>query len=371
MPGVSGTNLWLLKFTRQTLILSACFVMSAPLISCGGTSPQTSTTAAAVPPGNPEDTGTVAPLTGAAPPDAEIRPLKPGQSNRPIGKDGLPQLQAKGINYEQLFTERISDDSKRFERVENAVLDMRRDFEAVLPAVMRLVAVEGDIQNLVGQLETLLKNEPASAPLIPTEPLPANPVPPVIEDLAPEPSDLEHAQTTEHAVNEPAVLAGNTGAVQATPAATTPEATAPPPAQPVTAQAQPQIQPPVAPTVATPPPSPAPATVAGNAVSGMRFGVEGGKTRIVLDANAPLTYKKDLDNNESLLVIELPGMGWNAAITGTPPASALVQSWSSQPMDGGGTRIVMILRKPVTVSYEATLKPEPSSPHHRLVLDLR
>ncbi len=366
MPGVSGTNLLLSKFTRQTLILSACFVMSAPLISCGGTSPQTSTAQTAI---NPENGTAIAPLTGTAPPNAEMRPLKPGQTDRPIGKDGLPQLQAKGINYEQLFTERISDDNKRFERVENAVLDMRRDFEAVLPAVMRLVAVEGDIQNLVGQLETLLKNEPASAPLIPTEPLPANPVPSVIQDLAPEPRDPQQAQTPEHAVNEPAVLAENAGTAQSPPAATTPEATAPPattavstpPATSTQAEAQ------QTPAVATP----APAPVAGNAVSGMRFGVDGGKTRIVFDANAALTYKKDLDNSENLLVIELPGMGWNASTTGKPPASALVQSWSSQPMDGGGTRIVMILRKPVTVSYEATLKPEPSSPHHRLVLDLR
>lgn len=357
MPGVSGTNLWLSKCTRQTLMLSACIVMSAPLISCGGASPQTSTTASAATPGNPEDSGVVAPLTGAAPPDAAMRPLKPGQINRPLGKDGLPQLQAKGINYEQLFTERISDEGKRFERVENAVLDMRRDFEAVLPAIMRLVAVENDIQNLVGQLETLLKNEPTSAPLIPEASLPANPVPPMIEDLAPEPSVPDQVEMPVPAVNEPTALTGNTGTTPTAAAAVPPEATAPPAITPASTQAQKQTT--------------APAPVAGNAVSGMRFGVDGGKTRIVFDANAVLTYKKDLDNNESLLVIELPGMGWNASAAGTPPAGTLVQSWSAQPMDGGGTRVVMILKKPVTLSYEATLKPEPNSPHHRLVLDLR
>ncbi len=240
---------------------------------------------------------------------------------------------------------------------------MRRDFEAVLPAIMRLVAVENDIQNLVGQLETLLKNEPASAPLIPTEPLPANPVPPVIEDLAPEPGEPTQEHPSAHAVNEPTTLAENTGTAQAPPAVSNPEATAPPVASPVATSPTPQTQ--------TQPVQAPAAPVAGNAVSGMRFGVDGNKTRIVFDANASLTYKKDLDNNESLLVIELPGMGWSMAAAGTPPASALVQSWSAQAMDNGGTRIVMILKKPVTLTYEATLKPEPGSPHHRLVLDLR
>lgn len=335
MPGVSGANLWLSKFTRQALILSACFVMSAPLNGCGGSSgtgPSASST-----PQTADDSGAIAPLTGAAPPDAAKRPLKPGQSDRPLGPDGLPQLQAKGINYEQLFTERMSDDEQRFDRVENAVLDLRRDFEAVLPAVMRLVAVEGDIQNLVGQLETLLQNEP-----LPAEPLPVNPVPPTIEDMAPEPDASQ-----ESGITKP-------------PLPLTQEATAPPAA--------------MAPI--TPEPGPAPvktapaATTAG--VTGLRFGVDSGKTRIVIDAGQPVTYKKDLDNGESLLIIELPGTGWNMAAQGTAPANALVQSWSTQPIsENGGTRIIMILKKPVTIAYEATLKPEPSSPHHRLVIDLR
>lgn len=356
MPGVSGANLWLSKFTRQTLILSACFVMSAPLNGCGGSSgtgPSASST-----PQTADDSGTVAPLTGTAPPDAAKRPLKPGQSDRPMGPDGLPQLQAKGINYEQLFTERMSDDEQRFDRVENAVLDLRRDFEAVLPAVMRLVAVEGDIQNLVGQLETLLQNEP-----LPAEPLPVNPVPPTIEDLAPEPNTSQRTVPSAKPAETPkpvAETAIDTEEIEA-------EATTPP--VPVTHEAT------APPAAMAPTPAPVNAAAAiptSNGVTGLRFGVDNGKTRIVIDAGQPVTYKKDLDNGESLLIIELPGTGWNMATQGTAPANALIQSWSTQPIsENGGTRIIMILKKPVTVAYEATLKPEPSSPHHRLVIDLR
>lgn len=359
MPGVSGTNLWLSKYTRQTVILFACVVMSAPLNGCGGsTASDPSASPALETAENPE---AIAPLTGAAPPDASKRPPKPGESGRPMGADGLPQLQAKGINYEQLFTERISDENKRFDRVENAVLDLRRDFEAVLPAVMRLVAVEGDIQNLVGQLETLLQNEP-----LPAEPLPANPVPPIIEDLAPEP---DPSNIPPKAAAEPApAMEGQTAA------AGIPERES---SEPPVAMAQEATAPPasMAPTPITPAAAPsatAPSTAKADGVSGLRFGVDGGKTRIVIDAGKAVTYKKDLDNGESLLVVELPGTPWNMAAQGNAPAGALVQSWSTQAIaETGGTRLIMILKKPVTIAYEAALKPETSSPYHRIVLDLR
>lgn len=374
MPGVAGATLFLKKLTRQALTLSACIVMSAPMTGCGGASPQTNATPDVVNPENSAENGT-------APPNAEIRPLKPGQVDRPLGKDGLPQLQAKGINYEQLFTERLSDDRQRFERVENAVLDLRRDFEAVLPSVMRLVAVEADIKNLVGQLETLLQNEPLPGPMDPADSLPANPVPPVIEDMSPEPgaepaSDRYDAALhgTQRAQSAPLEIKPEeeSSAIPApTPATPAPKPAAPTP--PVTA--------PVTPPVAAPEPAPAPVTAAapaptanpaGPAVSGIRFGVDGGKTRIVFDADAAITYKKDLDNAEKLLVIELPGLAWRAAPSGTAPASAHVQSWTAQPMaENGGTRIIMILNKSASLAYEAALNPEPSNPHYRLVLDLR
>lgn len=354
MPGVSGTNLWLSKFTRRGGFLCACFVLSALLNGCGGstgsnpsptTAPQTAETSAA-------DDGAIAPLTGTAPPpDAETRPLKPGQSDRPIGPDGLPQLQAKGINYEQLFTERLSNDEARFDRLENAVLDMRRDFEAVLPSVIRLVAVEKDIQNLVGQLETLLQTEP-----LPPESSPATPVPPVIEDLAPEPSALSNRMEPVPAAKEPLQGSQNpipaTETAQAPPASLAPATTAPP-----------------AETISHPPSQQALAS--GITVSGLRFGGDTGKTRIVFDANATLNYRTDLDNSENLLVVELPGAGWSATLQGKAPANSLIDSWTAQPDGQGGTRLIMILKKAASVAYQAVLKPESDNPHHRLVIDLR
>lgn len=340
MPGVSGANLWLSKFARQGCFLFACFMLSALLNGCGGSTGNSPSSAAAPQTAETSATGdgVIAPLTGTAPPpNAETRPLKPGQSDRPIGPDGLPQLQAKGINYEQLFTERLSNDEDRFDRLENAVLDMRRDFEAVLPSVIRLVAVEKDIENLVGQLETLLQTEP-----LPPESPPANPVPPVIEDLAPEPDTLSHK-----AEQSMPPVATETKAAQA--------------------QAPPA---PLSPPDAASAEASAPATD-GTAVSGLRFGGDSGKTRIVFDANATLSYRTDLDNAENLLVIELPGARWSMAMQGKAPAYSLIDSWSAQPDGQGGTRLIMILKKAASLTYQATLKPESDNPYHRLVIDLR
>ena len=94
-----------------------------------------------------------------APPGGGDRPPEPGQLGRATGADGLPTLRAPmGVNVsvDTLFAEDIKDPVERIKRVENAVVEMRRDFDQTLPAIKRLVAVEKDMQTLMVQLESLL-----------------------------------------------------------------------------------------------------------------------------------------------------------------------------------------------------------------------
>jgi len=50
--------------------------------------------------------------------------------------NGLPALKPlKGVNVDTLFAENIKSTDRRFDRLENAVVDMRREFEAVKPAI--------------------------------------------------------------------------------------------------------------------------------------------------------------------------------------------------------------------------------------------
>lgn len=356
MPVVSGAHLWLSNFTRQTLVLCVCICTSALLNGCGGAgSPTSGLSETSTTSENSSNPSIVAPLIpGTGPPGSDQRPPKPGESGRPIGADGLPQLQVKGINYEQLFTERLDNDKQRFDRLETAVLELRRDFESVLPSLIRLVAVENDIQNLVGQLETLLDGEPPApaAPALPLDPVEPEPI------ATPEPTPT------------PAPAPSPAPAPAASQAPATPPVSSPP--STVSAALHEASAAP-SPMVKAEPEKAAPIPVSaaeGQQITGLRFGGSGGKTRIVFDAVKPVTYTKDLDNSENLLVIELPGTGWSTAAQGKGPSSSVVDSWSSQPTGDGGSRVVMVLKKPVTVAYEGKVGPESDNPYNRLVLDL-
>ncbi len=99
---------------------------------------------------------TASPATAAPPPDSNTRAVEPGQLGRKMGPDGLPSLEPeKGVNVsvDSLFTNDIKDPIDRIKRLENAVLELRRDYDATLPSIKRLVGIEKDMQTLMGQLE--------------------------------------------------------------------------------------------------------------------------------------------------------------------------------------------------------------------------
>ncbi len=82
----------------------------------------------------------------ATPPPDEAEGLKSIQNLQP----------AKGIQLEQIFSQRIDDTDARIKRVEDAVIDIRKDMDIFMPAIIRLVAIEKDIKELVKQLDSLV-----------------------------------------------------------------------------------------------------------------------------------------------------------------------------------------------------------------------
>lgn len=318
-----GGNLAAKRFVQGTfaalclLALSSCGPVFGGKDSPSSTAASTASATAA--PGTPVQ-------TSVAPPGMGARALEPGQSGAPHLPDGMPALQpARGVNLETLFSEDIKDPVDRVKRVENAVVEIRRDFDSVLPAIVRLTAVEQDMQELLTQLDSLLRSEPpvASAPVT-ADPLPA---------------------------------ASSIDAASAAPANITPPA----------AQAAVPAQTPVATPPATPPPA---AATSGTRVTALRVGEHPGKTRLVFDMTGASSYRYDLDNAENLLVLELAGAGWAAAATQNFAKSPLLQSYSTQAMDGGGTRVILQLKRAAGVAYEAALKPEGGN-GNRLVIDLK
>ncbi len=151
--------------SRRHVFCAALFVFF--LASCGGQDASTG------PPHKPtvsgasvtRQSGEIAPLH--IPPDAAARPLQPGESGTVYMPNGLPALTSHGIRADLLFVEKLTDPASRFDRLENAVMGIRQEFDAVKPAIIRLAAVEEDMQILLRQLETLVQNAPAPVPLPP------------------------------------------------------------------------------------------------------------------------------------------------------------------------------------------------------------
>ena len=250
------------------------------------------------------------PAPVALPPQYGSRPGANGANQTPTLPNGLPALQPKGVNVGNLFAENISDTNSRFTRLENAVSDLRREFETFKPSIVRLVAVESDIQDLIKQLDVLLRNEP-----------PAQPVPMAAQP----PTPLSPADQA-----------------------------APP---------SPKPQPP-------PPQSNYSSSSGGPVVKSLRIGQHSGKVRLVMDASSQTPYTVDLDNQENLLVVELPEARWTGAMQQSFSRSALLNSYSVEPINNGnGSRVILSLKKSTQILKEQALPPG-TNPNYRIFMDL-
>ncbi len=105
-------------------------------------------------------------------------------------------------------------------------------------------------------------------------------------------------------------------------------------------------------------------------VTGVRVGEHPGKTRLVLDLSGPASkYTADLDNDEKILLVDLPATSWSGASSKVFSNSPVLKSYSAQSVEGGGTRLAIELKRAVKVSLSAAMKP--NAVHgHRVVFDL-
>ncbi|HQX27927.1 MAG TPA: hypothetical protein PKX38_08355 [Alphaproteobacteria bacterium] len=368
LPGSSGGMVIAKSIERSVRVALCAPVLAFFLVSCGpaepGTAARSSTSSSA---SKPSTGPTIAGITAPAPPGSADRPLEPGQNGAQYMPNGLPVLPARGINAEMLFAEKITDSDERFRRLENAVTDLRRELNAAMPAIVRLSAVEQDMQELLGQLQTLVEGGPASGddfsldsapvPGVTADALPPRPFPEAPEEESSPPVGPEPVESL------PAIagLADTDNTAEPGPSSALPvpaEAAAPPP--------EPEPE-----DVAQGPPDtpkPEPPALAGPAVTGIRTGLQPkGITRIVLDLSGPTPHRSDLDNEEKLLLVEMPEAGWSATLNGTFADAPLLVSWTTEPLpDGKGTRLVLQLRDKVQIVSDSSL----NGPA-RIVLDLK
>ena len=356
MPHFCGRRAYFKDFK-----LGTCWLLCAVLLSsCGQSSPSGYA-------GSPESTvqtGTLEPLI--APPNSGDRPPAPGTTGAPKTPDGLPALQAKGTNT-ALFSQKISNEADRIERLENAVQELRNDFDSISPAIVRLVAIESDIQNLIKQLDVLTGNtspsdiepieEAALDTVGETTPLaPPAPQPPMGEEHMP----MEAAPAPLVPQTQSSIPGSENTAMA--PAALSPELMPPTPV----ASGPPQTTPAPSTTIAAASP-PLPAAT-GIAVTGIRIGDHPTKVRIVLDVRGKTTYTADLDNQEKILVVELPQAAWNAEAQKTFTSNAIIGSYRTEKSGNSGTMLVLQLKSTASIAYQGIMdNPDGTS---RVVIDL-
>lgn len=275
------------------------------------------------------------------------------QINAPFanGKNGNGNGNGNG-SAATLFAEDIRDSEARFQRLEQAVVGIKKDVEEINPAVQRLTRIESDLENVVTHLETILVQPemlgimpaPARQAVAPSAPQNIRPSAQASITQAPEPAPQAVQQNNQ---------------INIQPVPVTPQA-----------QAQPQIQPSSQPMAITPQAAAQPAkaqTAQAGDIQGraVRYGVHENYTRIVIEVSAPAKFSADLMDRANMLVIEIPDVVWTGANADTKRTS-FINGWKAHPMEGRkGTILSFQLAKNSMVINQMTLQGP-----HRLVIDL-
>jgi hypothetical protein len=240
-----------------------------------------------------------------------------------------------GFNPKNMFGKSLKSDDQRLDRLERAVQEMRNEFDTTKPSITRLTALEGEIQALIDELQTL--NREGSLPAIQPMPMPAPaPSPVIVQQQAPMPTPTPAPITIIDSM--PAPIAPAPAVTIATPKASYQRKSVPPMSN---GQAS---------------------------VYDLRIGEHPGRTRLVMDANGKTGFSVDVDNSENIAVIELPQAGWTASTSKALAKSNFISSYSVQP-SGNGHILILQLKRNAQVTYKDDLA-GPSGNSRRLVVDL-
>lgn len=219
------------------------------------------------------------------------------------------------FNPKNLFGKNLRSDGERLDRLERAVQDMRNEFDSTKPSIKRLVDLEGDIQRLVRELKQLNQ-----------------------EDLGMAPPSIQQQSSTYT-----------------------------PPAKAQKPYAPPENY--VAPNKQTYQNKSPPAMQGGKAdVYDIRIGEHPGRTRIVMDVNSKTSFRADVDNNEKIMVVDLPQAGWTTTKSKTIGKSGFVSSYKVE-ASGNGHILIIQLKRNAKISYKDDLQGTLGN-SRRLVIDL-
>jgi hypothetical protein len=269
------------------------------------------------------------PKTNAQPPPQNLRkPLVTGVSiqdardlSAPATKsDGFgsdPQVilkgetdQMMGLKTNTLFSEKLSNDDARFDRLENTVGTIHQDLAELKPSIKRLVSVERDLQDLMMQLDALL-NEKHITP------------------RRMEPAEITPPQTTTNITAKPVKT--------------------------VQQQAR----------------KPLPQIDSSKAtIQSLRLADHAGKTRLVIETTQNMKYSASLDQNENLLILSFDKGDIAFDPSDLSKKSKLVNAVTTT-SEGNGLLIIIELAKTSDLIQQGRIKPNKDSAYHRIFIDLK
>ena len=104
--------------------------------------------------------------------------------------------------------------------------------------------------------------------------------------------------------------------------------------------------------------------------SGLRFGENGTRTRVVLDFDRAVTFVTRTETGPDRLVVEFGEVDWRIGDDARPPLRGLVRGHDIVSGPDGRSRLTVALGAPVRVVNSILLPPSKDSSFHRVVVDL-
>lgn len=239
----------------------------------------------------------------------------PATKNDGFGSD--PQVILKGddnkmmgLKTNTLFSEKLTNDDARFDRLENTVETIYQDLTELKPSIKRLVSVERDMQDLMMQLDAL--------------------------------------------INEKHVTPRRTEPTEITPPITTTKVTA----KPVKAVEKKDQK----------PLSRIDSSKA--IIQSLRLADHADKTRLVIETTQNMEYSASLDQNENLLTLSFDKgkVGFNPV--GLSKKSKLVNAITTT-AEENGSLIIIELSDSSDLIQQGRIKPNKDNAYHRIFIDLK
>jgi N-acetylmuramoyl-L-alanine amidase len=111
-------------------------------------------------------------------------------------------------------------------------------------------------------------------------------------------------------------------------------------------------------------------------VSAIRFGEDGGMTRVVIDANVPIRFSvSGQTESAQRIIVDLPRVRWRMAPAGAERGegggAGLVSAYRYATGDGSSSQVILDLKRPSDLVRSFAIPGDPTNRAYRIVLDLK